>query len=82
MNIDDQSVANAEGWIQKAIEADKRNKAKWFLARDYALYAEMFMRKGDQSRAKENLANAIDIFKECGADGWVEKSEKELAALS
>jgi len=82
LNIDDQSVANAEGWIQKAIEADKRNKAKWFLARDYALYAEMFMRKGDQSRAKENLAKAIDIFKECGADGWVEKSEKEIDEFS
>lgn len=24
----------------------------------------------------------IEILKECGADGWVEKYEKELAALS
>jgi hypothetical protein len=40
------------------------------------------MQKGDQSRAKENLAKAIDLFKECGADGWVEKSEKELAEFS
>ena len=75
-------LSDAEGWIQKAIETDKRNKARWFLARDYALYAEVFMRKGDQSRAKENLVKAIDIFKECSADGWVKKAEKELATLS
>jgi hypothetical protein len=28
--------------------------------------------------AKENLGRAIEIFKECGASGWVEKYEKEL----
>jgi hypothetical protein len=42
----------------------------------------VFKRKGDQSKAKENLNKAIDILKECGADEWVEKTEKELAALS
>jgi|GEM_PF-4443873 len=25
---------------------------------------------------------AIDLFKECGADGWVAKYEKEMALLS
>jgi hypothetical protein len=53
----------------------------WHLGRDYALYAELFKRKGDQSKAEENLNKAIDILEECGADGWVEKYEKELAAL-
>ncbi len=28
-----------------------------------------------------NLGKAIEILKECGADGWVEKYEKELALL-
>jgi hypothetical protein len=37
---------------------------------------------GDQSKAKENLNKEIEILKECGADGWVEKYEKELAAIS
>jgi hypothetical protein len=32
--------------------------------------------------AKKNLKKAIEILKECGSDGWVEKYEKELAALS
>ena len=30
------------------------------------------------SRARENLIKAKEIFKECGADGWVEKYEKGL----
>jgi len=33
------------------------------------------------SKAKENLNKAIEIFTECGADGWVDKYEKELAEL-
>jgi hypothetical protein len=33
------------------------------------------------SKAKENQNKAIEIFKECGADGWVEKYKKDLAAL-
>jgi hypothetical protein len=41
----------------------------------------LFKRKGGHSKAKENLNKAIEIYKECGADGWVEKYEKELAAL-
>ncbi len=53
-----------------------------FLGRDYALYAELFRRKGDLSKAKENLNKAIEILRECGADGWVKKYEKELAELS
>jgi flagellin-specific chaperone FliS len=51
------------------------------LAIDCAQYADLFIKKGDQSKAKENLSKAIAIFKECGADGWVEKYEKELAAI-
>jgi hypothetical protein len=29
----------------------------------------------------ETMRKAIDIFKECAADGWVEKYEKEFAEL-
>jgi hypothetical protein len=63
------------------MELDKRNGTMWFLGGDYALYAKLFKRKGDKSKTKENLNKAIEIFKECGADGWVKKNEKELAAL-
>ena len=54
----------------------------WNLAQDYALYAKLYKRKGDPSKAKEKLNTAIEIFKECGADGWVERYEKEQASLT
>ena len=60
---------------------DKINGMMFYLGQDYALYAELFKRKGDQSKAKEHLGKAIEIFKECGADGWVAKYEKELTSL-
>jgi hypothetical protein len=81
MNVDDGHQPEAQPWIQKAIEEDRRNGTRFCLGRDYALYAEWFKRNGDNSKARENLGMAIDILKECGADGWVEKYEKELTAL-
>jgi len=81
-HIGDQRISEAENWIGAAIEADRRNDMLFHLGKDYACYAELFKRKGDQSKAKENLVRAIDIYKECGADGWVERAEKELALLS
>ena len=81
LNIDDDHFPDAEEWIRKAIEADKLNGMVWHLGRDYVLYANLFKRKGDQSKAKEKLNKAIGILQECGADGWVEKYEKDLAEL-
>jgi hypothetical protein len=51
------------------------------LARTYALFADLHKKEGDLSKAKENLNQAIEILKECGADGWVEKYRRELDAL-
>jgi len=48
------------------------------LARDHALHAEWFKKKGDISKAKESLHQAIDIFKECGADGWAARTQESL----
>jgi tetratricopeptide (TPR) repeat protein len=81
LNIDDQHFSEAEVWIKKAVETSQKNGMMWNLARDYALYADLFKRKKDSTKVKENLSKAIEIFKECGADGWVEKYEKELALL-
>ena len=46
------------------------------------LNAELFHRKKERLKAQKNLGKAIDLFKECGADGWVEKYERELARIS
>ena len=82
LNIDDQHTSEAQHWIEQAIEADERNGMRFHLGRDYALYAELFKRKGDIEKAKETLGKAIEIYKECGSDGWVTKAEEELAKLS
>ena len=82
LNIDDQHLSESEYRIQNAIEADQRNRMMFNLGRDYALYADFFKRKGDRLKARENLGKTIEILKECGADGWVAKAEKELATLS
>ena len=81
LNFGGSQISQAEDWIKKAIETDKSNGTMFSLGQDYDLYAELFRRKGDRSEAKENLSKAINIFKECGADGWVEKYEKDLAKL-
>jgi hypothetical protein len=52
------------------------------LGRTYAVYSDLYRKEGEASNTKENLNKAIEILKECGADGWVEKYEKELAAFS
>ena len=82
LSIGDPHISEAENWIRKAIEVNKSNGAMWLLGRDYAVYSEFFKRKGDNTKAKENLTKAIEIFEECGADGWVRKYEEELTTLA
>jgi predicted ATPase len=81
LHIDNKHLSEAEKWIKSAIKEDRRNGAMWNIGIDYAVYAEMFMRKGDQEKAKEKLGEAIEILNNCGADGWVAKYEKEMATL-
>jgi hypothetical protein len=82
LNIDDDHLSDAEDWIKKAIDADTRNGTRWELANDHVLYADLFKKKGDVFKAKENLHKAIEIFKECGAEGWVDRTQKSLAELA
>jgi len=81
LNIDEKRISEAEDWIKKAIEADGRNGVMGNLGMDYVSYAELLKRKGDLPEAKQNLNKAIEIFKECGADGWVTRTEEALAKI-
>jgi tetratricopeptide (TPR) repeat protein len=82
LEIDNDNLSEAQRWIEKAIEADKNNGMMWHLAMDYASYAEVCKRRGDQSKAREKLSIAIEIFEKCGADGWVDKYERDMALIS
>jgi class 3 adenylate cyclase/tetratricopeptide (TPR) repeat protein len=82
LNIDEGHLSDAEAWFQKAIEADTRNGFRWQLATDHACYTDWFKKKGDIQGAKDQLTKAIDIFRECSADGWVTMTEEKLASLT
>ncbi len=81
LHIDNDHLSDAELWFQKAIEADSKNRMSWQLATDHVFYADWFKKKGDLLGVKEQLTTAIDIFRECGADGWVKEYEEEMAKL-
>jgi tetratricopeptide (TPR) repeat protein len=81
LDADGQNIEKAEKWLHRAIDANLKNGQTWYLGQDYADYAGLFKRKNDYSKAREYFSKAIEIFQECGADGWVEKYEKELAFL-
>ncbi|MFC1877473.1 AAA family ATPase [Thermodesulfobacteriota bacterium] len=78
---DCQNLLDAKEWIKRSIKADKKNGMKHQLGQDYATYAEISKQQGQIGKARENLCKAIEILKQCGADGWVEKYEKELSIL-
>jgi tetratricopeptide (TPR) repeat protein len=82
LHIDNQHMSEAETWIRRSIDFDLTHAIPWNLGKDHALYADWFKKKGDIQGAKEQLTKAIDLFRECGADGWVTRMEKTLAELS
>jgi tetratricopeptide (TPR) repeat protein len=81
LNIDDRHMPEAEDWVRKALEIDKTNGTMWQLGMDYAFYANLLKCKGDMAGAREKLGKAIEIYRECGADGWLKKAREDLAEL-
>jgi class 3 adenylate cyclase/tetratricopeptide (TPR) repeat protein len=78
LNLDDTYISEAENWILRAIKTDKTNGMNWHLGQDYLLYGELSKRKGDRTEARARFNQAIETFRECGADGWIKKTEQEL----
>jgi tetratricopeptide (TPR) repeat protein len=82
LNMDEDRISEAEEWNNRAINAHNENGMLFELGRDYLVYSSILRRKGEVSKAQESLHRATEVFKECGADGWVEKNEKEMSSLS
>jgi hypothetical protein len=74
-------MSEAEAWIKRLIDFDVKHAIPWYLGKDCILYADWFKKKGYIQGAKEQLTKAIDIFRECNADGWVTKIKKDLASI-
>jgi tetratricopeptide (TPR) repeat protein len=67
--------------LNKAERMFREMGMDYWLAMTHTAYADLSKYDGDISKAQEHLRNAIGIFRELCADGWVEKYEKELAEL-
>jgi class 3 adenylate cyclase/tetratricopeptide (TPR) repeat protein len=68
----------AQNALEKAIEADTRNGMRWSLAMDYLAYADLLGRNQSGKEARDNLGKALEVFEECGADGWAEEVKRRM----
>jgi class 3 adenylate cyclase/tetratricopeptide (TPR) repeat protein len=76
---DNEHLSEAEEWIKQSIEVDRKRGMMIHLGKDYATYAKILNRQSHKAQAREYFGKAIQIVKECGADGWVEKYEIDRA---
>ena len=53
----------------------------WWLGRIHESHHRISLLEDDLHGAHEHLKKAIEFMKECGADGWVERYERQLAEL-
>ena len=77
LNAGEGLISEAEHWIKKSVAANEKNGTLFELGRAYLFYAEIKNRKKDQAGAHRCMKRAMEIFKECGAEGWIQKYEKE-----
>ena len=82
LKMGEQYLPEAETWIEKAISANTDKGMRFMLGQDLALYSEFYKKQNDLPQAREQMKKAIGIMKECGAEGWMERYEKELAKLN
>ncbi len=74
-------LSEATHWIEKAIEADQKHEMWLNLGKDYALYADLFDRMDDRTKTLEMLNRARELFRQCGADGWVDCTDEKIQQL-
>ncbi len=78
IKADQPQYVEAEKWIEKSVVTYEKYSLKGWSWKPYVLYFEFYKHQNDLPKAREQMNKAISIMKECGADGWVERYEKEL----
>jgi len=78
----DRNIQEAEAWANKSLSHHRENGMRLLLGRDYLLHAELQKRQGNFSMAKEHLNQALEIFQECGAKGYLQKAKREWIQLT
>jgi len=74
--------SEAEVWAKKALSLHRENGMNLLLGRDYLLQAELDKRRKNFEAAKEHLTQAMAIFQECEAGGFLQKAKKEWIQLT
>jgi len=77
-----EDFSEAEAWAKKALSLHRENGMRLLLGRDYLLHAELEKRRKNFEAAKEHLNQAMAIFQECGAGGYLQKAKKEWIQLA
>jgi DNA-binding CsgD family transcriptional regulator len=70
----------AERWYAEALERLGRTPFRTELARAHLLYGEWLRREGRRVDAREQLGSAYDMFSAMGAEGFAERTRRELLA--
>ena len=76
------AIQEAEAWAKKSLALHQENGMRLLLGRDYLLQAELTKRQGKLEIAKEYLNQAVNVFQECGANGYLQKAKKEWIQIS
>ena len=76
------ATKKAEKHFNKAIELFKGLGCKSYLGQAYLGLGSLYQATKRTDQSKQCILKAIDIFKECEAEGWLKQSNKALDSLS
>jgi len=81
-HLDEDLLPQAREWTDRAMEINRQNGMQLLLGRDHLLSARIWSRMGNPARAREDLLLAVEIFQQCGADGYLKKARQEMPVLA